>query len=89
MPILSGYLQLDSKRDRRVIFSGRLHRWFSTSSCSNINARREFARPMGVNDKGGLGKPKLPVATTLGWINVASPKLIPSVDRLAIGRAMI
>jgi len=38
---------------------------------------------------GGLGKHKPLVAATLNWLNVASPKLIPPQDRLAIGGVMI
>lgn len=38
---------------------------------------------------GGLGKHKPLVAATLNWRNVASPKLIPPEDRLAIGGGMI
>jgi Transposase DDE domain group 1 len=38
---------------------------------------------------GGLGKHKPLVAATLNWLNVASPKLIPPEDRLAIGGNMI
>lgn len=34
---------------------------------------------------GGLGKHKPLVAATLNWLNVASPKLVPPRDRLAIG----
>lgn len=38
---------------------------------------------------GGLGKHKPLVEATLNWRNVASPKLIPPQDRLAIGGVMI
>lgn len=38
---------------------------------------------------GGLDKHKPLVEATLNWLNVASPKLIPSQDRLAIGGVMI
>jgi hypothetical protein len=38
---------------------------------------------------GGLGKHKPLVEATLNWLNVASPKLIPPEDRLAIGGVMI
>ncbi len=38
---------------------------------------------------GGLRKHKPLVEATLNWINVASPKLIPPEDRLAIGGVMI
>ena len=38
---------------------------------------------------GGLGKHKPLVAATLNWLNVASPKLIPPQDRLAIGGGSI
>jgi hypothetical protein len=34
---------------------------------------------------GGLGKHKPLVQATLNWLNVASPKLVPPEDRLAIG----
>ena len=38
---------------------------------------------------GGLGKHKPLVAATLNWLNLASPKLIPPQDRLAIGGGVI
>ena len=38
---------------------------------------------------GGLRKHKPLVAATLDWLKGASPKLIPPVDRLAIGGGMI
>ena len=38
---------------------------------------------------GGLDKHKPLVDATLNWLNVASPKLIPPLDRLAIGGGMI
>ena len=38
---------------------------------------------------GGLTKHKPLVAATLNWRNVASPKLIPPEDRLAIGGVLI
>jgi hypothetical protein len=38
---------------------------------------------------GGLGKHKPLVDATLDWLNVASPKLVPPLDRLAIGGGMI
>jgi len=38
---------------------------------------------------GGLRKHKPLVDATLNWLNVASPKLIPPLDRLAIGGNMI
>ncbi len=38
---------------------------------------------------GGLGKHKPLVDATLNWSNCASPKLIPPLDRLAIGGGMI
>jgi len=38
---------------------------------------------------GGLGKHKPLVAATLDWLKSASPKLVPPLDRLAIGGGMI
>ena len=38
---------------------------------------------------GGLRKHNPLVEATLNWLNVASPKLIPPADRLAIGGNMI
>ena len=38
---------------------------------------------------GGLRKHKPRVAATLDWLKCASPKLIPPLDRLAIGGGMI
>jgi hypothetical protein len=38
---------------------------------------------------GGLGKHKPMVAATLDWLKVASPKLVPPLDRLAIGGGMV
>jgi hypothetical protein len=38
---------------------------------------------------GGLAKHKPLLEATLNWLNVASPKLIPPIDRLAIGGNMI
>lgn len=38
---------------------------------------------------GGLGKHKPLVEATLDWLNVASPKWVPPLDRLAIGGGMI
>ena len=38
---------------------------------------------------GGLRKHKPLVKATLNWLNVASPKLIPPAERLAIGGNMI
>ena len=38
---------------------------------------------------GGLGKHKPLVSATLDWLKAASPKLVPPLDRLAIGGGMI
>ena len=38
---------------------------------------------------GGLGKHKPLVTATLDWLKAASPKLVPPLDRLAIGGGMI
>ena len=38
---------------------------------------------------GGLGKHKPLVEATLDWLNVASPKLVPPLDRLHLGGCMI
>ena len=38
---------------------------------------------------GSLAKHKPPVAATLDWLNDTSPKLVPPLDRLAIGGGMI
>jgi len=38
---------------------------------------------------GGLGKHKPLVDATLDWLKAASPKLVPPLDRLAIGGGMI
>ena len=38
---------------------------------------------------GGLGKHKPLVSATLDWLKAASPKLVPPLDRLAIGGGMV
>jgi hypothetical protein len=38
---------------------------------------------------GGLQKHKPLVDATLNWLNVASPKLVPPADRMAMGGGMI
>jgi len=38
---------------------------------------------------GGLGKHKPLVAAALDWLKAASPKLVPPLDRLAIGGGMV
>ena len=38
---------------------------------------------------GGLGKHKPLLTATLDWLKAASPKLVPPLDRLAIGGGMI
>jgi hypothetical protein len=38
---------------------------------------------------GGLQKHKPLVDATLNWLNVASPKLVPPEDRMAMGGGMI
>jgi hypothetical protein len=38
---------------------------------------------------GGLRKHKPLVDATLDWLNVASPKLVPPEDRMAMGGGMI
>jgi len=38
---------------------------------------------------GGLGKHKPLVDATLDWLKAASPKLVPPLDRLAVGGGMV